>query len=332
MLFSKEKNAKMEEIREFIPVSVSSDFDSFAPHIANAGRDYLIPVIGKAMYDELVEFYEATTPDHPTDVQLNTAELLNLVQSAVIHLACWIGFDLLNAHISDAGFKRLESDTIKSMFKYQEDSLKAYFRTNGFNAIDTVLSYLEDNISDFNEFKLSQEYAALKASFIPDTDSFNSIIFINRSRLTFMRMTQHMRLVEDTDIATILGPVAYAKVKDEMVKDAPAANVAKLIPYIQKPIAYLASAMLMEESGADLTDNGLYFTATMPRIGNDTQRQPSSPDRISALVTRNRNFGNAYLDQLRSYLVVNASDWPDVTTSTGKLFRRDNLMKKTFWA
>ena len=38
MLFSKSRNQKMEEIREFLPVSSSSDFDSVAPHILNAGR------------------------------------------------------------------------------------------------------------------------------------------------------------------------------------------------------------------------------------------------------------------------------------------------------
>jgi hypothetical protein len=51
MLFSKIKNQKMEEIREFVPVSSSSDFDSVAPHIANAERDYLIPIIGTALFE-----------------------------------------------------------------------------------------------------------------------------------------------------------------------------------------------------------------------------------------------------------------------------------------
>jgi len=41
MLFSKEKNAKMEEIRNYISVSASSEFDTIAPHIQNAERDYL---------------------------------------------------------------------------------------------------------------------------------------------------------------------------------------------------------------------------------------------------------------------------------------------------
>jgi hypothetical protein len=343
MLFDKSKNVKMEEIREFIPVSTSSDFDSFSPHIANAERDYLIPVIGQDMYDRLQSYYDGIISGSGSGTNSGSgdggsahteelADLLKLVQSAVMHLACWIGFDLLNSYVSDAGFKRQESETVKSMFKYQEENLKAYFRTNGFNGLDTVLAYLELNIEVFIEFSASEEYASLKAAFIPNTDTFNRILFINKSRLTFMRMKQHMSLIEDTEIAPLLGATSYNYVKDEMLKESPAAKVTRLIPYIQKPVAFLASALLMEESGADLTDNGLYFTSTMASGINDTQKTVSAPERVAVLVARNRNFGNAFLDQLRSYLVANATDWTTVPVSTGKLFRRDNTDKKTFWA
>ena len=44
------------------------------------------------MYDELVEFYEMDPPATPTEVQLKMSELLHLAQSAVIHIAFWIGF------------------------------------------------------------------------------------------------------------------------------------------------------------------------------------------------------------------------------------------------
>ena len=162
-------------------------------------------------------------------------------------------------------------------------------------------------------------FRSLKSAFIPTTDIFNELVFINKSRLTFLRMKSHMQLIEDTEIATILGPTAFTFVKSEMVKANPEAKVTALLSYIRKPVAYLASALLMEESGADLTDNGLFFTSTASGFNNDTERKPATSDRIAILVTRNRNIGNAYLDQLRSYLVANSSDWREITTSSGKV-------------
>jgi len=332
MLFSKEKNPKMEEIREFVPVSSSSDFDSVAPHISNAERDYLIPLIGSDMYAKLITFYKTEIVEELTEPDQKTEKLLRLVQSAVIQIAYWIGFDLLNSHISDGGFKRTESTSVKGLFKYQEENLKTYFRTNGFNGLDTALQYLEINSSDFGEFSESPAFTLLKSAFIQTTDIFNELVFINKSRLTFLRMKSHMQLIEDTEISTILGPTAFGFVKSEMVKANPAAKVTALLAYIRKPIAFLASALLMEESGADLTDNGLFFTSTASGFNNDTERKPSTPDRIAILVKRNRNIGNAYLDQLRSYLTANSSEWSEVTPSSGKVFRRDNTNKKTFWA
>lgn len=338
MLLSQAKNKKMEEVRQFVPVSVTSDFNSLLPHIANAERDYLIPVIGREMYDQLQSFYDngSVSSDSSSGASAESikkiGELLALAQSAVVHIAFWIGYDLLNSFVSDSGFKRTESDSVKSLYKYQEDSLKKYFRTNGFNGIDTILQYLEENILDFQKFKSSGQYTVLKSSFISDTVTFNGIVYINNSRLTFLRMKPHLQLVEEIEISPLLGAITMAELKDEMLKDSPSATKMAILPYIRKALAFLASALLMEESGADLTDNGLYFTSSIANSLNDTERKPTDADRVDILVKRNRNIGNAYLDQIRSFLVAHAADWTDVAPSTGKVLRRDNTDKKTFWS
>jgi len=332
MLLCRANNPKMEEIRKYIPVNSSSDFDSLAPHIANAERDYLIPVIGQEMYNQLLSYYNEVNGDPYSPAgEGKVGKLLCLVQSAVLHLSYWIGYDLLNVEVTDSGFRRTESTSVKGLWKYQDENLRGYFRIYGFNGIDTVLQYLEDNISDFPAFEGSPEYTIQKSSFIPSTLIFDRIVYIHRSRLTFLRMKPHMQLVEDTEIATILGPVAFDYMKTQIASDPPDQKVVKLLEYIRKPIAYLASALLMEESGADLNDNGLYYTSTIAISSNDTERKPATGDRIQIMVSRNRNLGNAYLDQLRSYLVANAADWQEVTASAGKILSRNNKDKKTFW-
>ena len=145
-------------------------------------------------------------------------------------------------------------------------------------------------------------------------------------------MMPHMQLIEETEIRLVMGEIALAEIKDELAKTTPNPIMMAIVPIIQKAIAYLSSAMLMEESGADLLDNGLYFSQTIAISNNDTEKKPAAVDRIGALVQRNRNVGNAYLDQIRGYLVVHAADWSSVIPSTGKVLRRDNTDKKSFWA
>jgi len=331
MLFSKDKNAKMEEIRKYISVSSSSEFDIVAPHIQNAERDYLVPLIGNSLYEWLTAFNTTDDPDLTDEGVQKLSQLLALVQSAVIHIAYWIGFDVLNALITDSGFKRTESNTVKSLFKYQESNLRNYLRTSGFNGLDTVLQFLELNLADFKEFEDSPAFSLMKTSFVPTTSVLNEIYFINNSRLTFLRMKPHLQLLEETEILPILGAETYSYLKEELNKSEPDPKVYKILPYIRKPLVFLATAMLMEESGADLADNGLYFTAVSAVHVNDTEHKPSSPERITLLTDRNRQLGNSYLALLRTYLYAHPSDWPDAPRFAGNALQRNNTDKKTFW-
>jgi len=321
----------LSEIQKYIAVGNGTDVNRLTPHISNAETAYMRPLLGSALFDEIQEYYDEPPTGELTEVQEATAELITKVQKTLIHLAYWMGFAVLNATISDGGFKRSESTTVKSLLKSQEEDLKEYFKTAGFNAMDEVLQFIETNIAHFNEFKASPNWTILKSAFIPDTKTFESIIFINNSRLTFLRLKSYATLVEDMDIRPILGTAIFDEVKAEMIKDEPAAKVLALLSYIRKPVAYLSTAMLMEESGADLTEKGLYFEATSATNISGKTKQVSDADRIALLVARYRGLGMAYLDMLKIYLVANADLWPNYSGETGSVIRRDNTDKKTFW-
>ena len=117
-----------------------------------------------------------------------------------------------------------------------------------------------------------------------------------------------------------------------MVKDDPAAKATAILPYICKPLIYLSAALLMEETGATLGKNGLFFEKLNGNNPDNREKQPSSEERILARIKRSNDVGNAYLDALKSYLISNAEDWAAFEGTTGSIFNRDNTDKKTFWA
>jgi hypothetical protein len=334
----------IDEIKQFLAVGAGTDFSRLKPHIQNAETAYLRPLLGPVLFKELQDFYD----NPPTAVEQGTpvaepveamSELLSLVQRSLIHLTYWSGFQVLNATISDGGFKRTENEKVKSLFKYQEVELKEYFKTTGFNGLDEILFYLEMEIKksesepvNFKSFADSDAWTILKSSFIMDTSTFNSIVFINHSRLTFLRLKSSMQLVEDLDIKPLLGETIFDEIKLEMVKKTPSAKAAAILPYIQKALAYLATALLMEESGADLTEKGLYFESTSSENNLTTNKQPAESDRINFLAKRNNGIGMNYLERLKSYLIANQTDWPTYCGQTGNALRRNNTDKKSFWA
>lgn len=319
----------IKEVQSLLPVSTAVDFNRILPHLKVVERDFIRPLIGGGMMDELQEFYDAELTGELTEVQEAMKTLLNYVQGAEVHLCYWLGFDVLNAYISDGGFKRSESDKVKSLFKYQEDNLKDYFKVTGFNGLDVVLEFLEENIQHFGEFSLSDTYLSLRSLFISGTRIFDSIYFIGGSRLTFLRLIPHMRVVEDLSIKVLLGE-NYDLIKTEMIKDEPEERVIDILPVIQKPIAFLSVAMLMEESGADLTDKGLYFESRIATNMSDTEKKPAEAERIRVLALRAKNLGESYLALLRKYL-QDSQDWGNVPAQSSYIHNRDNAGKKTFW-
>ncbi len=115
----------------------------------------------------------------------------------------------------------------------------------------------------------------------------------------------------------------------EMAKEEVEERVVKLLPYIRKPLIYLASAMLMEETGATLYDRGLYFEKNEDQQRAKTVKAPATEERIAVLVNRNRIIGNSYLELLKTQLIAN---WPEYSGQTGSAYKRDNYGKKTFFA
>lgn len=331
MLFKELENTANEEIREYIPVSVNLAFTNIKPHIVAAERDYIRPLIGAETLTALDNYYNNEGSGEVDNPEIWDG-LLTRCQRAVINIAFFIGFDLLNIVIDDAGFGRTESENRKGLYKYQEDNLRVMFKLNAFNGFDDILTYLHDNISTFIDYESSDEYASFKTLFFRRTEDFDKVYNIGKSHLTFNRLKQYIRLTEDLELSKVFGATLWAYIKTEIAKAAPAAKVTALVPYIKNVLAYLSTAKLMSDTGADLTENGLYFTAWKAIEKSQTVVSPTDKDRVQRLIDRNEMIGNKYMAEMKLYLASNVTDWPTFENSSSYLHSRNNADKKTFWS
>ena len=319
----------INEIKTILPIGVGNDFNRLKPHIENAENRYIKPLLGFDIYNQLSELYIIQESEEPDETEILHRELLGKVQFATIHLAFYIGFDFLNISVTDAGFQRIETERTKGLFKYQEDAIKAFFSETGFNALDDILTFLDLNIEFFEQFMNSENFNKLITSFLPNVKTIEEIPFnIHRSNLIFLALKPSVAYVEDTAIRPVLGETIYATVKSEMANEVVDVKVRVLLDYIRKPLIYLASAMLMEETGATLGDKGLYFAKNEDQQRAKFVKEPATAERITVLVNRNRLIGNNYIEMLKAHLLKN---WPDYSGQTGSAFKRDNNGKKTFF-
>lgn len=331
MFFSTHEETFLAELQEAIPASLATTKARLWPFIEQAERKYILPLLETELYEDLQTFYndrENWTSGSGDDAT-KSAELLKLIQIAEINLAYLIGFDLLNVIISDSGFQRPgESQAVKGLYKYQEVKLQEYFERTGFNGLDDLLKYLELNIEHFPEWEDTTNYTLRKTAIIKDAETFDNICYINKSRLTFLRLQRYMNEVMDIDIKPVLGS-EYSTMMTELAKESPAAKYSALMLEIQKPLAYLSCAKLILRTGT-LTDRGLFFEGKNSIYPDDTTKKSAEGD--TALVSANsyKDIGNTYLAGLKKYLLDNS--FISSGSKEGNVYARDNTDKKTFFA
>ncbi len=316
-----------DHIRTVIPVNSGVDFHTFEPYVNAAEDQFMIPVLGTKLYDELDT---AITEDNGTDAQ---KALLKRVRYSLVHLTMFKGFDMLNVQFDSSGFERLKDNGI---YRYQEENLKNTFKNEGYNGIDTLLEYLQKNITTFGSFVDSAFYTNMKGNFFPTTFVFNQVYGIGNSRLVFLQVSKFFNQVIDFKIKPLLGETLYNLVVAEMKKTANQdTQLMALVPYIQKPLAYLAVAEGFDELGLQITEKGLFFETQVDNSDSHIKTAQISDNKRLVVLDKARLNGTRYLEVLLNFLKQNADSYPDFTQTdleNTNPYRRDNTDKKTFWA
>jgi hypothetical protein len=329
MFFSTNDETFVTEIQEILPVSVAITRLKIWPYLEQTERKFILPLLERDLFDDLDKYYNHKDQwtSGSGDDDSRTAELLRLIQIAEINLAYFIGFDLLSVTISDAGFQvPADGQSFKGLYKYKEENIRKSFETAGYNGLDDVLKYIEDYIEHFPEWVESTNYTIRKKAIIKDTETFDSICFINKSRLTFLRLQRYINEIIDFDIKPLLG-TEWTSLQTELAKEDPAAKYTALVIEIQKPVAFLSCAKLIEKTGT-LTDRGLFFEGNNSMSPDGSYKRPVEGDSVVMAMGSYKNTGGKYLEALRQYLITN--EFTEQGSEDGNVYNRDNDLKKTF--
>lgn len=318
MIFSEVKWEEEREGLDYLKTSNAFSWDTVKAPLRNAYDLFIAPLIGDEMSKKLIEIYNK--------INRNDSEkkLIRLAQRANILLAFWYDYAELNVLMGDSGFKRQESENVKTPFKYQEKQLRDGWKTKGFNAMDDLLEFLEKNIETCPDYLQSENFTLSKQSIIQNTEQVNAIYFINHSRLTYLRFRTHFRVVEDTILAPRMGDLLL-QLKSELKKENPDEKFIELQKALQPVIVFYSVRRLLLETG-DLSDKGLFF-ASLKYDDGEEKTQPVSDERVTHQARQAETDAAAYW-KLAEKLIQSAFG---IEPSTGGIHHRDNKGKKAFW-
>ena len=328
-LFKESNNSKAEEIKKNLPVNLNLDFKTISPFIAQVEHNHLLPVLGKPLFDKLVNYYNSEPQENE---YYNT--LLDYVQFASIYIAYWEGFDIISVSLSDVGAgTKIEGD--KRLYRYQEDNIKEALKNHGFNQIDIIIEYLTDHIAKFPDFELSEYWSKLTNSLVPDTATFNRYYNINSSRLLFQKMKYFITQVEEIDICERIGRNMF----DDMIEHRDLPKYKAIERYLQGYVVFKSVAAGIVEMGKIPTERGLVVkkNTTTGNIAGQIE-QPVGTAALEKTAKLYSEKAESYMASAIHYIKNHKQDYPLFFAFTGedvsedRVIRRDNTNKKTFWA
>lgn len=302
MIFSSEKWGEASEMQPYVSVASSTNFTSLQAPLRNAFDAFIRVLLGEATTQRLLTIYAAPTP---TAKELR---FLELAQAANAFLAFWYDFNEMQLFIDDSGSHSQESDRQKRLYKYQEQQLRDGWKNKGFGALDNLLEYLEVNADVFTEFAASTNFTVLKKEIVRSTKEVNDVYWINNSRILFLRLKPHFRIVIDTIIAPRLGTI-YTEMLDAFGGAEPVAVKYKTLREKLVPVVvFYAVNRLLRESGS-LTERGMFFEV-LTSSADAYNTQALNPDQVAPQAAMAEGDAISYWTLAEKYLKAEFSYSP----------------------
>lgn len=328
MIFSKEKWNGAKEISVFVPASASLSFSKMEAPLSDAQQMFLLPLVESSLMERIEKIYAGQETADKGELQL-----LAYAQRSVANLAFWYHFDALNLRISDQGFQRQGSGDWQGAYKYQEDRMRDKFKNSGFNALDALLDFVEDNIEKFPEYKETKCWKERSKAIVRSPKEVDRFVCIYGSHIVFMRLQAEFRTVEEYQLRPILGDTLYLDMRKwldgkESFPAEPACSLEDLRLACADYVVRTAVARLVKQTGS-LTDRGLYFQQTESGTYGNDALSPASDRQIGDRLAMYEADAARSAAALTSFINNFMGGYVDDSTDNGNI--RDNNGHNAFF-
>jgi hypothetical protein len=230
------------ELRGFLRVDLSEKEASWQPFVAPAMEKYIRPVLGDALLEELDAYYE----EGDTDAELGA--LLPYVQEALAKFTLFLAVPNLDLNISEGGFTVRSTPQQAPASRERVLALQASLEQQGWDAIESLLRFLETNIDDYASWETSDAYTLAIRNLVNSAMVFDNIYNIGQSRLKF---NSYRSSLDDADLLQII-PTISQDMFDALMVEIKAADISeenqKILPLLQRAEVFYAVAERLDKS------------------------------------------------------------------------------------
>lgn len=192
-------------------VNQSMDIDSIMPTVETTYQLHLAPVLGQDFADEIWQAFE------DGDLSVYDEKLLKALRKALGLLTLYEYSSIGAVQFSESGLHRVETETVRTAYRYQEEEYLRKNLTSGYEAIEQLQRHLESNHLSYSAYSTSPERRRFNKNLLRFASELRASYskYITRYALECMRP-----VLEEVQCFAIEGNLPSAFVDDLVTKNA----------------------------------------------------------------------------------------------------------------
>lgn len=233
----------VESAKKYVRLPNTVTPENYDPFIPDATAKYLQPYFGDALLLKLDEYSDGSI-EVAGEAKPKWDTLLDLTRRSLSRFTFFLATPSLDVNITEGGFSVTSTQQMAPASKERVGSFKESMEDLGYQALDGVLKFLDDNQSVFTEWTASDAFKAYDRGFIRSAAVFQKYIDIQSSRLKFFALRQAMDRVEALTVIPILGQALATALKAEEVRTEPVMDTirAEALNLARRCVAYHTAA------------------------------------------------------------------------------------------
>jgi hypothetical protein len=293
-----------EEFSQYIPVNASLTFDAIRIHILTAEGRCLVPLLGSALYANLIADYDSLSSD-PIHLAL-----LDRSRRVVAPMSFKLYMPFGQFQMSDAGFRVVQDENFRTAFRWQVASLEEAAEMQGYMAMEELLGFLTENKANYP----SWQYEAPSVT-LPTAKSFDAQVSIDMSRLVYNKLLPNIRTAE-RQIQRVTSKAEYDSLKQALANDTASDEQLALLEMIQPAIAHRAFSKGIQGLPVRFDDGNVrVYAAQFPGGSDFGPKVQADSQKLSAMAIMHAQLADAAEAELGKFLFDNHADYPGYEAS-----------------
>lgn len=296
----------IDALKDIVGGAVESDLSviSLGPYFDEAAEEIIIPFIGKDLYDEMAALPSGT----------EQVKLIKHIRKTMAPFCLWIYYDISAVRLSEGGNKRVETETFKSPYKYNDKAWKESMRDRAYVNLESMMIFLDGSGTTFTNFTTTYKENN-RQYFINTAADFRIAYGHTISRFTFEHIKTVMADMEEFAIKSSIGEDYFNELKTQITADTLNADNLVIMPLLRKAIAYFTIEEAKRKFLVTIEGPRVFIREALTSDSNLRELTPEM-DRISATQYAERAFSNAYMTRLIAIMQAGKTDNKYTTFNT----------------